>query len=388
VSENEQSNAVTKSHEESKAAGITQQPPGDKKLTRMSSHYWRTVLFVLALVTAASAWLTYKTQQQLAVLGGEQEKLMVANKQLNKKIEQQVQRQAQQLSIKLQSDSDEVLAEQRKLSQQLEMIKISVDDHRQRLFELSTTDRKDWLLPEVEYLLRLANQRVLMAKDVSAAQVLLRSADDILLKLKDVTLHSIRAALAKDLAALRAVGDTDIQGAYLRLQALIIQIENLTLFRLPDPPSLSPVEIAEKGWRQQFDSGLQLALQRFSQYVTIKRRDHIYEPAMSSEWEGLVRQNLRMMLEQAQSALISGNTQLYQLSIEKSDYWVRHFFTVDEPATVALSAELKSLQNIVIAPILPDITASLQAVKNKLNDRYKLENSVSEKNEIPKEAVK
>ena len=37
-----------------------------------------------------------------------------------------------------------------------------LDSHNKRLLSLSSTSREDWLLAEAEYLLRLANQRLLM----------------------------------------------------------------------------------------------------------------------------------------------------------------------------------------------------------------------------------
>lgn len=336
----------------------------------------RLILIVLVLLAMAAGlgggWLGYQSQLKLNNIVREQGRLTEANTQLRRQLGNELDSRLAKISSDLNAEVDQFVVEQQRQTRHIDSMQAVIDEHRQRLLELSTTDRKDWLLAEVEYLLRLANQRVLMAKDVVAAQALLRSADNILAELKDVSLHSLRSALATDLAALRAAGDTDIQGVYLRLHALIGEIETLPLFVLPDAPSVKPIESDAEGWRAQLDRGVEAALNKFGEYVTIRHREDIYNPAMSPEWEGLARQNLRMMLEHAQSALLSGNAELYKRSLGKAQHWVGRFFTFDERAVKALNAELNSLLKVNVAPTLPDISSSLMAVKNKLDDRHQI----------------
>ena len=59
---------------------------------------------------------------------------------------------------------------------QLEQLEASLALQRQEITRFGATDRKDWLLAEVEYLLRLVNQRLIMAGDVVAAAALLQRA--------------------------------------------------------------------------------------------------------------------------------------------------------------------------------------------------------------------
>lgn len=342
------------------------EPSAGKKPSTGSSvaKVFSFMLLLAALIAGlGGGWLGLQAQQQLAAVATQQ------NLQLEKRIGD--------IARDFKAEVSQFNAEQRRQSQHIDSIQSLIDDHRQRLLELSTTDRKDWLLAEVEYLLRLANQRVLMAKDVIAAQALLRSADNILVEIKDVNMHSLRAALAADMAALRAAGDTDIQGTYLRLQALIGEIENLHLFVLPEAPAAKIKEEDNQDWRGRLNLGIEAALNKFSKYVTIRHREEVYSPALGPEWEGVVRQNLRMMLEQAQSALLSGNVELYSLSLEKSRHWVGRYFSFNEAAVAALSAELNSLLAVNVAPTLPDISSSLLAVKNKLDQKHQVSTNSS-----------
>jgi uroporphyrin-3 C-methyltransferase len=78
--------------------------------------------------------------------------------------------------------------------------------------------QREWKLAEVEYLLRIANHRALMEHDVKAAVQLLSAADVILEELDDFALHQVRAQLADEILALKAVSGADLQGVYLPFQ--------------------------------------------------------------------------------------------------------------------------------------------------------------------------
>ena len=90
---------------------------------------------------------------------------------------------------------------------------------------------------------------------------------------------------------------------------------------------------------------------------------------MDPQWEGLVRQNLRMLLEQAQVALLSGNQTLFRESLARANHWVAEFFDADEAAARALSQEILALQGKNISVEMPDISRSLAAVDVALERR-------------------
>ena len=83
---------------------------------------------------------------------------------------------------------------------------------------------------------------------------------------------------------------------------------------------------------------------------------------MDPQWEGLVRQNLRMLLEQAQVALLSSNQALYEASLERASHWVAEFFESDEAAARAMDREIRQLADLQVAVTLPDISGSLEAL--------------------------
>ena len=253
-------------------------------------------------------------------------------------------------------------------TEQLQAIEGRLTAQRAELARFGATDRQDWLLAEAQYLLRLANQRLIMADDLVAAKALLLSADSILAEMEDVALHDVRAAVAADLAAVRAVPKRDIQGMYLVLAALIEQAGKLVIFQLPEQVSSAADQPAEN-WQGRLKQGYESALLKLSDYIIIRRRDVPIEALMDPQWEGLVRQNLRMLLEQAQVALLSGNQTLFRESLARANHWVAEFFDADEAAARALSQEILTLQERNIAVEMPDISRSLAAVDVALERR-------------------
>lgn len=238
----------------------------------------------------------------------------------------------------------------------------------QRLSDLSVEDRQSWQLAEVQYLLRLANQRLIMTGDTQSAEALLRSADRILRDMADTGLMKLREAVARDLAAVRAVPKLDIEGLYLQLEALIRQTDDLVIFELPSrAPEVAPAPAED--WRGRLEQGLDAAVAKLSEYIVVSRRDTPIETLMDPQYEGLVRQNMRMLLEQAQVAMVSGNEVLYRQSLERAEGWVSQFFKADQQAAQVMAEELAQLRDQRVSVDLPDLSLSLSALDAVMDAR-------------------
>jgi len=338
--------------------------PGSSKIA------WLALLLIIGLCVAA-VWTVQEAQrrgtvmsQRLASLesaGGDEGQQLLEVKEL----EQQLKSQVQAGQSKIQS----TVAAQ---TAQIERLESSLEVQRDEIARFGATDRKDWLLAEAEYLLRLANQRLIMAGDVVAATALLANADTILRELDEAAMHEARAAVAADLAALRAVPEVDVEGLYLRLSALAEQVDALVIFELPDADGAVEVAVAED-WQARLEQGYDQALAKLSDYIVVRRRDVPYEALMDPQWERLVRQNMRMLLEQAQVALLSGNQVLFRESLRRAGRWVEQFFEVDEAGSRALAGEIASMSQQTIAVKIPDVSRSLAALDAAVSRRLQLE---------------
>lgn len=339
------------------------------------------LLLVLALA-AAAGWAVMEAQRREAVLLDRLAQLeSVTERELMDASEQQAQirRIGDNLQGELQSGLRSGLAtlEPRltqhaqtleSLSGDLAGLQSRVAAQGEELARFSATDRESWLLSEAEYLLRLANQRLIMTGDTESARALLRSADRILLQLDDTRLHAARSAIASELAALRAVPAIDVEGLYLRLSALTEQAAELAIFELPEAERRLQEAPAEN-WRDRLRQGYRAAIQKLSDYIIIRRREVPMQALMDPQWEGLVRQNLRMLLEQAQVALLSGNGFLYRESLQRARHWVGQFAESDTRSAQALDGELEQLAAATVTVDLPDIGRSLRALEAAIAQR-------------------
>jgi uroporphyrin-3 C-methyltransferase len=330
------------------------------------------LLALLALLLAAGAAGLVGWQFYGSSMGSEQREAQLESQlaQLKSMVEASSRKLEQENELVQRGLQQEMARLSQGQSSELEALKEVVQQQRRRLLELGTTDRSDWMLAEVEYLLRLANQRLVMAADVKSALALLGSADGIVRDLDDASLLGLRSAIASDLAALRAVPAVDVEGTWLRLQALVGEVDKLLLFEIPELQPQAQAVPEDSTWMDRLQHGLYAALARFRSYIVINRREEPYQALLDPQWEGLVRQNLRMLLEQSRSALLNGNQRLYQQSLGDTRRWLGEFFSFNEASVAALDAELESLGTLDINPQLPDLTASLAAVSLVIDEKH------------------
>jgi uroporphyrin-3 C-methyltransferase len=302
---------------------------------------WLALLLVFALVGAA-AWVIREGRDREAALAQRVADLETIARQEQADLDQLGERLERESRVGLGELKATLASETSRLAQSLASMEGVLAEQRKELARFSPSDRNSWLLAEAGHLLRLANQRLVMAGDPVAAQALLSSADAVLREMDDASLHTVRAAVAADIASLRAVPRVDVEGIYLRLAALLEQADTLVIFQLPEQPA-RPAPEAAKDWQGRLQQGYAAAL-------------------MDPQWEGLVRQNLRMLLEQAQVAALSGNQILYTASLDRAQQWLAQFRESDEVTARAMATEISRLVDLSVNVAQPDISRSLQAL--------------------------
>lgn len=331
----------------------------------------RNVTALLALLVAVAAavgsgYLYLEIEQRQSTEQNEYESLQKQQAQLRAELQT-----LSEFREELRSDLRQLRERQQRSDEQL---KQRLDEQGQRLIDLGqkleslgNTDRSDWLLAEAEYLLRLANQRLLMGRDIKGAAQMLASADDILVQLDDSALHAVRAAIAEELAALRTAAQFDLEGVYLRLQAAAEQAGKLELYRKADfepqaAKDTAPADSDTPGWL----APLRDAWHKLSRYIRIENREQEFAPLLSSEQASMLRYSLQLMFEQAQMALLAGNEALYQRSLSRARDSIERYYRLDDRAgeVVAMVDELKAES---VQAEVPDISKSLRLLKQYID---------------------
>lgn len=274
-----------------------------------------------------------------------------------------------------------------KLAGQRELIATQqrqIDHNARELLEAGNRTRTDWLLAEAEYLLRIANQRLMIEKDIRGALAALKSADEVLNESDDIGVYPVRQQLAKEIMALKGLTGVDRTGLYLTLEAAIDSIHELTDDALAsdrlestlaqnDGDTSASNELTD-WWTDAWNS----TKSTLSQVVVVRRLDEPVKPLLSPEQSAYVRLNLQLMLEEAELAVLRGHQVLYTRALKKASTTIDTWYDSSNPRIIALSDTLEELASQDIDPDLPDISRSLQLLKSRLAGRLSDNSSSSD----------
>ena len=325
---------------------------------------WLIAALALILAIALAVWNWQQWQSHQATL---QE--IFELKSDTKRLDDQYGNRGSEQNNRLQALENR-LAEQRELiaTQQRQ-----IDHNARELLEAGNRTRTDWLLAEAEYLLRVANQRLLIEKDIRGALSALESADEVLMESDDVGVYPVRQQLAREIQSLRSIEGVDRTGLYLRLEAAIASVNEFTDQTLihdrapkltlaeSDPSAPGNGNMFSRGWNQFLDT--------MKQVVVVRRMDEPVKPLLSPDQSAWARLNLQLMLEEAEMAVLRGNQPLYERALGKAINTVNDWYDSTAPAIRGLSNTLEDLAERNVDPELPDISKSLELLKERLAGR-------------------
>lgn len=335
--------------------------PADTSAPRHSPpRSWLGLLLVVA-VAAAGYGLWQYHQQLRATVAQQNQQLQQFDVGL-RALETQAGRMEQR-------QTDLVAANRRAASEIAEFAN-RIEQHDQmvgRLDEQLSGGRARFQLAAVEQLLVLANDRLLLARDVQAVLIALDEADRRLGALNDPRLFPVRQALAQERTALRAVPQPDLTGAALNLSSLIARAPRLPLaanvpthFDAPEPQPAAPEATdpgttAASAWTR-----LRVAVrQALGSMFTVRRNAGPSPRLLSAEQETLIVQMLTLRLEGARLALLRNDAVSFRDLCESAGRWLDDYFATQDAGVMAAKAELQRLQPLDLAPPLPDISRSL-----------------------------
>ncbi|TBW58204.1 hypothetical protein EZI54_04965 [Marinobacter halodurans] len=249
-----------------------------------------------------------------------------------------------------------------------------IDHNARTLLEAGNRTRTDWLLAEAEYLLRIANQRLQVERDYRGALSALKAADDVLEKTDDPGSYPVRKQVAREILALKSIAGVDRTGLYLQLEAAIDVIGQLTDSALAMDTSTDyaqkmeqdPDAVDERGVLARVWAQVKATL---SKAVAIRRLDEPVKPLLSPDQSAYVRLNMRLMLEEAQLAVLRGNQTLYNQALSKATDWLNTWYDGSHSKVTGLRDTLQELSGKDINPELPDISQSLTLLKARLEGR-------------------
>jgi uroporphyrin-3 C-methyltransferase len=285
----------------------------------------------------------------------------------NTKLRSQLGELQQQISGLQRQDLDFNL-QQEQLSGELKLHNDSLKQLSQQFQALAADKGKDpmlWRLAEVEFLLSVANQQLILERDVNTALTALQDADRRLEAIGDPALIPVRKLIASERTALKSVDAPDIPGMALRLSALVDNIQQLPL--VSRERAKTDVAVDDSQLADNVNELMTRIMKDLKGVVSIRRSDQPIEPLLPPEEQHYLAQNLGLKLEEARIALLRHDTETFRQNLADIQEWVQRYFDLKSAAVTNVIATVDDLRDVELKPELPDISGSLRELRRWLS---------------------
>ena len=224
-----------------------------------------------------------------------------------------------------------------------------------------------WRMAEVEYLLTVANHRLILAQDPETAIAIFETADNRIKAIGDTSLLKVRKAIADELSALRGMPEVDIPGLALRVGSIADSIGQLPL---RDKKRIA-VALKEKTSSESKNwQDILLAMwSDLKSLVQVRRHQQPTEPLLPPNEAWFLYQNLTLKLEQARLAVLRRDTNLFRQDINEATNWLTNYFETESPAVQSSEKALKAMLNIELKPAVPDVSGSLRLLREVMRQQ-------------------
>ena len=331
--------------------------PSDPPLTPRPHAWLRHPATVIALVaTLIFVWQWYDSHRQITSLQQELARRLAAVDVENKEsrnVAEQVREATREAQVKLGMLEGKLQESQ---NQQVAL---------EALYQELSRSRDESVLADVEQTLLVANQQLQVAGNVKSALIALEAADARLARLDRPQLASLRKVLARDLERLKLAPYVDVIGISARIDNLTSAIDSLPLAMEVRPADAATtkktsVEADSNVWTR-FTRDLWRELRDL---VRIENIDQPEMPLLAPAQIYFLRENLKLRLLGARLALLSRDEKSFKADLGAARDWLARYYDPRDKAVVNAVGVLRQLSASQIGIELPDVAASLDAVRN------------------------
>lgn len=251
----------------------------------------------------------------------------------------------------------------------------------EQMYQDISKNRDEWALSEIEQVLSTASQQLQLAGNVQGALIALQNADRSLSRSDKPQFITIRRAIARDIEKLKALPSVDQPGIALRLDNVISQIDNLPLLsdeKPAEPIAPSRVNAFAVAGKAAAPADRTLARRMtetwrnwshemwddIRQLIRVRTVDNPDALMLSPSESYFVRENLKLRLLNARLALLSRNEGTFRDDINSAQQQLVKYFDTKARSTQAAQALLRQVQANNVTIDVPDLSESLNAVRN------------------------
>lgn len=224
----------------------------------------------------------------------------------------------------------------------------------------------DWLLAEIEQTLNIASRELVLAANVRAALIALQTADQRLARADKLQVVQLRRAITQDMERLKALPLVDTVGISLKLDNLMGLAATLPM-AIPDKlaagiPAVRDTRGEGQGENVAVRFGRDLWFE-LKQLIRIRELDNNDSALLSPQQSYFLRENLKLRLLSARTALIARDDVNYKEDVKLVREMLTKYFDPKAKVNVNALAMLKQFADNPVSIAPPDITASLNAVR-------------------------
>jgi uroporphyrin-3 C-methyltransferase len=234
----------------------------------------------------------------------------------------------------------------------------------ENLYNDLSVHRDEAALAEVEQMLLIAAQQLQLSFNVKAALLAMQSADARLQRMSRPSFNPLRQVISLDMAKLRAMHEVDITGINLQLNNLISVVDRMPLSYQQRAVSNQAAQALPPANETVWQKLLREIWQEVRQLVRIENTGKEEIPLLPPNQEFFLRENLKLSLSSARLALLSRDEVSFRQGLKAAQQWTARYFDAQSSESRQMSDGLKKLVASNISIELPDISASLQAVRN------------------------
>ena len=226
---------------------------------------------------------------------------------------------------------------------------------------VSIEARNTYLIAEAEYYMQIANAQLQLAGNPYLASLALEQADDRLLQLADPALTSTRASIADELAALDGMEKPDIAGATLMLASLARVVDSLPMRSAASKATAATdagdgeLSGAARAWDAVKDAA--------SDLIRVTPPDAERVALITPDIAELARSTLSLVLQAARLALLRGEPEIFQQSLDDADDWIETYFDTESQPVRSARHTMAEIRNEYAAVVAPDISQSLRLLR-------------------------
>ena len=320
------------------------------------------LLIIIIALAGASGFIYLKSQERIDLL---ERKFMHVEGRLLAKTDT-----TNAFKVELAKVSTDVSTQDALVQIHLKSLDTTLDKMSVRVNKLEDSSSQEWLLSEIEYLMKMADHRMLMKDDVKGAIALLKSADAVIsnMPVKDAGLNKVRVAIAEDITALELYEAIDVPGIYAELVALAGLVEKLPMV----PLEQEEVEEASADVSTDEVSLLDKINSSMGQYLTVRRyNDTELEKMLTRDQRNFVKGSMLLSLEQAQTAVLRSDQSIYDDNLNAVRATLISYFKSGSYQVDIAKLKLNKLIGVKIEAELPAISGSQQAINRYISEKVR-----------------